>query len=763
MAAADILDNSKVIADPVDIAVVWVEKAQSMSSQWTDSCSKEQIVAYRLRKRMKPVTTFVKYLLLLLAAFERPSYCLLDEVKCPGSDRPDMSASGMWEQPAAESNAIMICVYLYFIWNVYLRKQALGAGHNFHGWHMLGTWLVALALCDCLVSFFTTTGLVWWSSFRISRLFRPFIFLSFTKSLREEAVRVVRSVPGFLDVFIALIVAIVFFTWVGIVIFNGSAEGAGFFSTWSQAMSNLWVLFTTANCPDVFVVAYDKHRISFLFFLIFLIVTVYLLSNLLLAQVYDSYKSQLVDMVRDHYKSRKDAIQHAFALLANGRGVIQRPRFAQFFVSLCRSSLGGEDSLEQSDDENYNKSRAMQMFDAMDIDHGGGLDETEFKAILDVIHNSQIHIPRQSPPHINKSPWVKSLKALFTEGVHFGDVHLISWDGFVDCVILIDVMAVFCQTVVFHSNSYQSVLETFSLFAFSCFYAVTLSLKIYIFGFERFWYFNPLQNRFDFFSISGVCVAEIASLTLAFHFEGETPSWVPKTVVLLHITRSLRILHYVQPLKFIARLLLRLAPTYYRTGMLLFLLFYLYATIGQQVFGDVMYKSHPALKGSDYAAANYWAFNFSDFTSSMVTLFVLMVGNNWFVFADAYIKASGTRFAAIFFVSFSIFVNLIVLNVLMAMILDCSGVVAKELEEDVEDESLEEGQQSLKAKKDYNYEAVLKSVLLTDEDLEDKLQPSFARPKNAASSQPLLTGSRSSPALYGAVGPHIGSSADISS
>eukprot|EP00931_Biecheleriopsis_adriatica_P104399 TRINITY_DN7907_c0_g1_i2.p1 TRINITY_DN7907_c0_g1~~TRINITY_DN7907_c0_g1_i2.p1 ORF type:complete len:742 (+),score=108.15 TRINITY_DN7907_c0_g1_i2:83-2308(+) len=708
MAQSGLSDASP--ADRVDVAVVWVEKAKSMSKQWTDCCSVRQLRAYRLKKQLKPLMTSLKYVLLLMAAFEEPSYCLMGSHSC---DRPDMLTSRMFTLSNSVSNGMAILIYLCFIMHFFLRKRALGDSYTPQGWYLFANMLVAIALCDNIVSIFNVTGIWVWSSFRISRLLRPFIFLGFTKSLREEATRVVRSIPGFVDVFLALIICLVFFTWAGIVFFQNSEEGASFFKDWGRATTSLWIFFTTANCPDVFVLAYTQHRISCLFFIAFMVISVYLLSNVLLARVYDSYKTELTDMVREHYNNRKIAIEHAFRLLANERGVIDRACFGRLFVCLCDSSLGGEDALVHSDDKQYNTKRAMQMFQAMDKDSSGGLDAEEFKQVLDVIHDSSIYIPK-APTRGKDSSQVKLLRSIFTEGIYYKDQHLISWDAVVDWVVLVDLLTLFCQTVLFESHSYKDVLKPAGLLGFSCFYVIVVSLKIYVLGFERFWNIHAIQNRFDFFNVYGIFIAELAALALIAHSHGNVPDWVAKTIILLHITRGLRFLQYIEPIRFIARFVVDLAPTYYRTGMLLFLIFYLYATVGQQWFGGLVYKSNPALKGTDYADSGYWAFNFSDFPSSMVTLFCLMVLNNWFVFAAAYVKVSGTQWAVAFFVSFFLIVNLTVLNILMAMILDCSAVVAKHME-DAENKDEEHGA------KEYDYESVLKDVLLADEDLEDEV------------------------------------------
>jgi len=298
----------------------------------------------------------------------------------------------------------------------------------------------------------------------------------------------------------------------------------------------------------------------------------------------------------------------------------------------------------------------------------------------------------------------------------------------VDCVIFVDVVLVFSQTALFVNGggayNTQALDPSHSwywaLLGFSIFYVVTVSAKIGVLGFERFWHMHPIQNRFDFFNVYGCFAAEIACLCMKY---GAPAHWL-RLVLLLHMTRSLRVLHYIRALKHIANFMVRLAPTYYRMGMLLVLVFCVYGQIGQQLFGGLIYRTNPVLVGSDFAQSGYWFMNFDDFSSAMVTLFVLMVLNNWFVFADAFIRVTGTRWTAAFFITFFFIVNMVVLNILIALIIDVSGTLREEMEqedsEEEEDQTVPHGESHL----EYNFEDVLRRVLLDEKDQEDtKLTP----------------------------------------
>jgi len=726
-------------ADPVSVAVVWVEKARVGSMQWSDDCTVKQLQAYRLKKQLKPVTMFVKYALLALAFVEVPSYCILDKSKCPSHLNPELHGAGapMWPLPL--TNGLAICFWIYFIFHSWLRMESLGKAHNFTPWHSLGHILVFIGFLDCIVAFFYPSGLMFWTSFRVSRLVRPMIFLSYTKKVREAGNRIIYCIPKILDVFLALVLVILFFAWIGLIIFGGAGEeGKTFFHSWELAITSLYILFTTANCPDVFLPAYEQHRMAFLFFCSFIIITIYLLSNVLLASVYDAYKEQLKDVLEKYNKHQQAAMRSAFHLIAGKDKTIGPDTWCTFFTRLCDSfEQEGElhGGMEHSDDAKFNRVRANSLFQFMDKDNSRTMDFDEFKMVLDIIDDSEYYMPRRAAPNVSKTPFTAALKKYFKEGIDLpGDYHM-THTHVMDCVILVDVLIVLVQTVAYVNGSGRFNLAAFAagniffwvLFAFSCFYVVTLSLKIWVFGFERFWHAEPVKSRFDFITVYGIFLAETFCICTELFAHASEPGSMLRLIVLLHVSRSLRFLDYIHPLKYIANFVTRLLPTYYNLGMLLIVVFYIYAMIGGQWFGGLIYEGNPVLKGSDFADSKYWSINFNDFPSSMVTLFVLMVINNWFVITDALIKVSGTRWAAAFAVSFFVFVNMIVLNILMALLLEMSSVVSEEMAQ-------EESGEVTHHKSHHNYEQML-SVLLADHHEHDEVEHSLSSPSQRLKSK----------------------------
>merc|ERR1719428_956118 len=165
------------------------------------------------------------------------------------------------------------------------------------------------------------------------------------------------------------------------------------------------------------------------------------------------------------------------------------------------------------------------------------------------------------------------------------------------------------------------------------------------------------------------------------------------------------------------------------------------------LFGGLIYTTNPALIGSSFGSSGYWPLNFNDFCSGLVTLFVLMIVNNWYVLCSGYMLATGTSFASAYFVLFFLICNLIVLNILIALVLDCTSVLAEELEKSaISEEQGKKNVADLEAQAagrragSARAAAVLKKVMLQDQ------QPSLPKKSRSLHLGPasdLLTSSSS--------------------
>lgn len=103
-----------------------------------------------------------------------------------------------------------------------------------------------------------------------------------------------------------------------------------------------------------------------------------------------------------------------------------------------------------------------------------------------------------------------------------------------------------------------------------------------------------------------------------------------------------------------ANTFLRCVPEGVGILKVLFCAMYFFSFLGMQLFGGVIntdpnspYSARVA--ETDFATADYYPNNFNDMPSGMVTLFELIVVNNWFEIVDGFTAAVGEWAAAFFY------------------------------------------------------------------------------------------------------------------
>lgn len=95
-----------------------------------------------------------------------------------------------------------------------------------------------------------------------------------------------------------------------------------------------------------------------------------------------------------------------------------------------------------------------------------------------------------------------------------------------------------------------------------------------------------------------------------------------------------------------------------------------YAFVGISAFGGIINYNNTLLHNTTFAADDYWANNFNDLASALVTLFELLMVNNWHVIMDGCTAASGTEWSRLFFVSFWLITVVIMTNIVVASIIE---------------------------------------------------------------------------------------------
>ena len=149
-------------------------------------------------------------------------------------------------------------------------------------------WTVYFITVGCLID--TTIALVivhvgWFTSFSI-----PIIVLLTSNNLRNNFSLIIYLTIDSVFIIAMIFVFLICYAGSGYLLFFNSFEGYTTFHTMGTSIYQMFILLTTANFPDVMLLSYYFTRLSSLYFIGFLVLSLYFLMNILLATVYNNYK-----------------------------------------------------------------------------------------------------------------------------------------------------------------------------------------------------------------------------------------------------------------------------------------------------------------------------------------------------------------------------------------------------------------------------------------------------------------------------------------
>jgi two pore calcium channel protein len=154
------------------------------------------------------------------------------------------------------------------------------------------------------------------------------------------------------------------------------------------------------------------------------------------------------------------------------------------------------------------------------------------------------------------------------------------------------------------------------------------------------------------------------------------------TIRLLRLMRFIRYFAISKRLRVIAGTFLTVVPLAMVQFAIVLLWYYGYGEIGMYLFGGKLVRENEALNGTDYKALNFYEVsNFNNIINSFLTQYHLTVVNNWHVTMRAGIAVT-SRWAVIYFVVFWLMTIIILMNLVVATVLDVFSEQLGKVEEE---------------------------------------------------------------------------------
>ncbi|XP_026679156.1 two pore calcium channel protein 1-like, partial [Diaphorina citri] len=381
--------------------------------------------------------------------------------------------------------------------------------------------------------------------------------------------------------------------------------------------------------PDVMMPAYSQSKWNSLFFISFLCIVLYVLMNLMLAVVYETFTSIERNKFRKLLLHKRKATQHAFKLLTT----LQNPDQVKFqqFAGLMRYYAPDKNARD-----------VVLMFAYLNTSRTGYLSMEEMYRVYDAVLMSW-------RPQYSHIPWYhNTMDAVQTVCTRLHEA--INWPYFehvVYTLIMCNGLAMLYRA----TQSYPTLQQ--SAFAFcaswdAVFFAVVFSIealvKIAALGSQ---YFESGWNFYDFLVTYGSLLAIFIMYT--------DPSFY--YVVVLRPMRLLRLFKMKKRYRDIIGTLALLSPLI-RSHMK-------NCCNGTPVEDFYKVSSH---NESSATLGYYYLNTFSNLAVSYVTLFELTVVNNWFIVMNGY-AAVVTPFSRVYFILFYL-LTMVVLTIVVASVLE---------------------------------------------------------------------------------------------
>ncbi|XP_065539511.1 two pore channel protein 2 isoform X3 [Lathamus discolor] len=535
-----------------------------------------------------------------------------------------------WNPPCGLTESIEFLCFLVFTVDVSVKSYLIGWAEFWKNkWLMAYILTLIISLADWIVSlsFFCT------ESVRIRRILRPFFLLQNSSMMKKTLKSINSTLPEMGSVVLLLAVHLSLFAMFAMLLFARTKDGqqdkewVGYFRNLPDSLTSLLVLLTTANNPDVMIPAYSKNRAYSIFFILFTVLGNLFLMNLLTAIIYNQFRGYLLKSVQSSLFRRRLGIRAAFEVLSSLR---ETPTNAQQLHVGIGALL---QVLQKVEMDSRCKQAIMRSLKTCSCDQ---LSAAQFQKLFEELDKDAI---KQHPP----SPEYQSQ---FMQKMQFAFGH--PYFGYLGNVVALANIVSICVVLVLDADKQPSKRDDFFL-------GVLEAATFAVYGFPH-------------------------------------PGWRPKFMGLLSlwdmvrlvnmfiVFRFLRIIPNMKFMALVVTTLLDLVKNLRAFAGILVVVFYAFAISGIMLFKGAVVPfgnisainttyGNGTLQCGTYEQLEYWPNNFDDFAAAVVTLWDVMVVNNWQVFLEAFSRYS-SPWAKIYFVAWWLISSVIWVNLFVALLLE---------------------------------------------------------------------------------------------
>jgi|Transcript_9080 hypothetical protein len=150
------------------------------------------------------------------------------------------------------------------------------------------------------------------------------------------------------------------------------------------------------------------------------------------------------------------------------------------------------------------------------------------------------------------------------------------------------------------------------------------------------------------------------------------------------LLRNLRIsllLQEVRSFKVIMDMIMKMTVPLMTQLACMYIVYFVFAQIGMYGLGGLIREPNFHSEGG-IPNNLYYMVNFNDLGTSITTLYAFMIINNWPAITDMMVNSSGEKWPRVYFMIFYVFIQWILLNIVIAMMLDVFTSVESDLDKE---------------------------------------------------------------------------------
>eukprot|EP00752_Nemacystus_decipiens_P003210 g2971.t1 len=631
---------------------------------------------FKLRWKYRSLEFAIVHLLLLLSLLEIPSWCISNG-RCYWSCYPDFSRNyhmSKWLSMLLEGPLLLALTTMALV-DVHTCGNEYWSGSRKRQYQSM--WFKHATIAAYLV-FYLLSVVVDFRAHALCHYSRVLLYLSVHRRTVLVVTQLRHILGAVAEIWVLIFLNIILFAWVGVILFAETQEGDEKFPDLFEASWRLFVLFTTTNFPEIMMLALDQVRAAIIYFAGFVILNVFFFAPLSLAMIFNVFRGGQSGIPRMEEEIRLESSAAAFALLDDRQtGQVSIANMGAFLLEV--HSMRGVASREMSRLQDL-----MEEAGARTPEGAPFLNLQDFKDAVSVMDRSLRHAEWITEvqwyyPRLYQSQRFRRL----TKVVKHHRVTL--WPGWlglsrfsillmdlVETALLVTSFVALIISKSFSASEEDSVRYDWMQMSIILGFCVTVGISALVLG----WH-NCIQRPAWVFNAM-VTFASLVFLVIAMLVPGDVWGW--RIMRALRVTHMALVVVFVPRLGFLIRTLLIMTKRAATPASVLLAWSFFMAVLGTQVFGGLVCV--PELAEGDencvgttvvtntYTEGGLMLLNFNDVPSSLVTLLVLFVVNDWYVIVDEFVDVTGTGWARAFFIINYIIGVAVILNLVVTVVIN---------------------------------------------------------------------------------------------